>query len=66
MIKNLSKEKQMPKNDIKNTYVMVRDSKGKKYLCPVNPTRPPATGDPDEIDDCVEAEVVGRYAGNIN
>jgi hypothetical protein len=59
-------EKQMPKNDIKNTYVLVKDSNDKKYLCPVNSARSPAASGPDETDDCVEAEVVGRYAGNFN
>ena len=56
----------MSKNDDKKAYLFVKDSNGKKYLCPINPTRHPATSDPDEIDDCVEEEVVGRYAGNIN
>ena len=56
----------MSKNIIKYTYVLVNDSNDKKYLCPVNPGRNPAKSDPDEVDDCVEAEVVGRYAGNLN
>ena len=56
----------MPKNDIKNTYFLVKDSNDKKYLCPVNSARSPAASRPDETDDCVEAEVVGRYAGNFN
>jgi hypothetical protein len=63
---NIGEEKQMPKNDIKDTYVLVKDSNDRKYLCPVNPARNPATSDSDEIDECVEAEVVGRYAGNLN
>jgi hypothetical protein len=56
----------MSKNDIKHAYVLVKDSNDKKYLCPVNRDRKPAKSDPDEIDDCVEAEVVGRYAGKLN
>ena len=56
----------MSRNDIKAAYVLVKDSNGKKYLYPVNPDRNPATSDPDKVDDCVEAEVVGRYAGNLN
>lgn len=56
----------MTKNDNEKSYVLVKDSSGKKYLCPVAAGRNPATGKPDEVDDCVEAEVVGRYAGNLN
>jgi len=63
---NLSEEKHMPKNDAKESYVLAKDSNGKTYLCPINPTRHSATVDLDEIDDCVEEEAVGRYAGNIN
>ncbi len=33
----------MPKNDIKNTYFLVKDSKDKKYLCPVNSARSPGS-----------------------
>jgi hypothetical protein len=62
----LSEEKHMTKNDAKKSYVLVKDSNGKTYLCPINPTWHSASVDLDEIDDCVEEEVVGRYAGNIN
>ena len=56
----------MPKNNIKHTYVLVKDSDDNEYLCPVTAGRNPAASKTDEVDDCVEAEVVGRYAGNLN
>ena len=56
----------MSKNDTEKAYVLVKDSNDNEYLCPITAGRKPATGKPDEVDDCVEAEVVGRYAGNLN
>jgi len=56
----------MPKTNNKDTNVLVKDSNDNKYLCPATADRNPATSKSDEVDDCVEAEVVGRYAGNLN
>lgn len=56
----------MSKTDTENTFVLVKDPKGSKYLCPVNIYMKHLTVDPDEIDECVEEEVAGRYAGKLN
>lgn len=56
----------MSKTEAENTFVLVKDSKGNKYLYPINADLNPLTGHPDAIDDCIEEEVVGRYAGNLN
>ena len=52
-------------NNDNNTYVLVRDSNGEKFLCPLNTNQDPLSINPDEMVDCVEEDVVGRYAGNI-
>ena len=49
-----------------NKFVLVKDSKGERFLCPINVGQEPSSIRPDEIDDCVEEDVAGRYAGNIN
>lgn len=56
----------MSKPDAENTFVLVKDSKGNNYLCPINANRDPLAGHPDEFDDCIEEGVAGRYAGNLN
>ena len=55
----------MSKNDAEHNFIMVKDSEGNRYLCPVNATPDHSTGHLDEMDDCIEEEVVGRYAGNF-
>ena len=56
----------MSKNITEQSYVLVKDSNKNEYLCPVTAGRRPAASKPDENDDCVEAEVAGRYAGNLS
>lgn len=52
-------------NNDNNTYVLVRDSNGENFLCPLNTNQSPLSINTDEMADCVEEDVVGRYAGNI-
>ena len=49
-----------------DTFVLVKSSKGENYLCPLNAVRNNSSISVDEIDNCVEEDVIGRYAGNIN
>ena len=58
------KEAEMAKNT-DNTFVLIRNSKGGKLLCPVDAHRNLSAKSIDANDDCVEEDVVGRYAGNI-
>ena len=54
----------MSKND-SNTFVLVKDSKGEKFLCPIDAIQNSLFIDIEAIDDCIEEDVIGRYAGNI-
>jgi len=54
----------MSKDDEKR-FVLVKDSKGEKFLCPIDAGQDPSSIRIDEEDDCVEDEVIGRYAGNL-
>jgi hypothetical protein len=49
-----------------DTFILVKDSDGERYLCPIDAVRSDSTTGIDDIDDCVEEDVVGRYAGNIH
>jgi hypothetical protein len=63
--KILREDEQMAKKD-NNTFIIVKDSEGEKFFCPIN-TNPDHLSDPIEVnDDCIEEDVAGRYAGNIN
>jgi len=55
----------MSKDD-NQKYVMVKDEKGQKFFCEINAAEEPSSIRIDESDDCVEEDVIGRYAGNIN
>jgi hypothetical protein len=47
-----------------NAYVLVKDTDGERFLCPINTTRKFAYS-VEDLEDCIEEDVIGRYAGNI-
>ncbi len=47
------------------TFVLVKDKDGEKFLCPIKSRRSVSSKTIDLNDDCIEEDVVGRYAGNI-
>ena len=53
----------MSQND-SNAYVLVKDADGEKYLCPLKAMKA-ASVTVEDVDDCIEEDVIGRYAGNI-
>ncbi len=48
------------------TFVLVRDKDGERFLCPINSGRSVSSKTIELNDDCIEADVIGRYAGNIS
>ena len=48
-----------------NTYFKLKDKNGSDYLCPLGTVKNRDGVTEQELDDCVESGVVGRYAGNI-
>ena len=46
-------------------YVKVKDMAGNDFVCPLNELRDPKQLSEDELDNCVESVVVGRYAGQL-
>ena len=53
----------MSKSD-NNAYVLVKDADGEKYLCPLKAMQAPSAS-VEDVEDCIEEDVIGRYAGNI-
>ena len=51
--------------DDKKPFVLVKNSKGDKFFCPFDDVQNASPDRVDENEDCIEEDVVGRYAGNI-
>jgi hypothetical protein len=56
----MNKEK---KDDV---FVKVKDMAGNEFICPLNKLRNVKTVSDEELEDCFEGDVVGRYAGQLN
>jgi len=49
----------------KNVYVRVKDGAGNLFLCPIDALKDPKQASEEELENCVDDAVVGRYAGEI-
>jgi hypothetical protein len=48
------------------TYFVVKDKDGAEYLCPLNSVSDRNAIDNDDMNNCVERDIVERYSGTIN
>jgi hypothetical protein len=55
----------MAEQDQKQVYVRVKDGAGNQFLCPIDALKDIKKATDDEIENCVDDAVVGRYAGEI-
>lgn len=55
----------MAEQDKKQVYVRVKDGAGNQFLCPMDALKDIKKATDDEIENCVDDAVVGRYAGEI-
>jgi len=49
----------------KNVYVKVKDEAGNFFVCPIDALKNYAEATEEELENCVDDGVVGRYAGTI-
>ncbi len=49
-----------------NAYVKVKDMAGNEFVCPLKELRDARKITDDELENCFEGDVVGRYAGMLN
>ena len=49
-----------------NIYVKVKDLAGNEFVCPLNDLRNVKKVSEEELENCFEGDVVGRYAGQLN
>ena len=55
----------MAEQDKKPVYVRVKDGAGNQFLCLIDGLKDIQKATDDEIENCVDDAVVGRYAGEI-
>lgn len=58
-------ESKMESKDKKYKYLKVKDKAGNEFLCPLGALKSVSTATEEELADCVEEAVVGRYSGDI-
>ena len=46
-------------------YLKVKDKAGNEFLCPLDALKSVSDATEEELNECVEEAVVGRYSGNI-
>lgn len=56
----------MTDKDKKDTYVRVKDAAGNEFICSIDALKDIKTASDEELTNCVDDGVVGRYAGNID
>jgi hypothetical protein len=47
-------------------FVKVKDSSGNEWLCPLDAMKKVSEANPEELEDCVELDVVTHTAGDID
>jgi len=58
-------ERKMESKDKKYKYLKVKDKAGNEFLCPIDALKSVSKATEEELADCVEGDVVGRYSGDI-
>jgi hypothetical protein len=56
----------MTKKHEDDVFVKVKDMAGNEFVCPLNELRDAKNVDAEELENCFEGDVVGRYAGQLN
>jgi hypothetical protein len=55
----------MTDQDKKEVYVRVKDGAGNQFLCPIDALKDIKKATDEDLENCVDDAVVGRYAGEI-
>jgi len=55
----------MKVNDKKYKYLKIKDKAGNEFLCPLDALKSVRDATEEELSECVEEAVVGRYSGDI-
>jgi len=55
----------MTPQDESDVFVKVKDEAGNEFVCPVGELRNAKDVSDDELEDCFDGDVMGRYASNL-
>jgi hypothetical protein len=55
----------MTEKEKKDVWVKVKDNAGNEFICPIDALKDRNSVTDEELENCVEDAVAGRYAGNI-
>jgi hypothetical protein len=61
-----SKEGKMSEKEKQDVWVRVKDNAGNEFICPLNALKERKSATDEELENCVDDAVVGRYAGHID
>jgi hypothetical protein len=50
----------------KEIFVRVKDASGNEFICPIDALKDRASATDEELENCVDDAVVGRYAANLD
>ena len=50
----------------KDLYVRVKDKAGNEFICPIDALKEVKKATSEELEQCVDNAMVGRYSGNID
>jgi hypothetical protein len=56
----------VPEKRKKDLWVRVKDTAGNEFICPLDALKDPKSATDEEMENCVDDAVTGRYAGNID
>jgi len=56
----------MEEKEKKDVWVRVKDDAGNEFICPLNALKDRRSATNEELDNCFDDAVTGRYAGNID
>ena len=56
----------MAEQSKQDKWVRVKDDAGNEFICPLNALKDRKLATDEELENCVDDAVAGRYAGNID
>jgi hypothetical protein len=56
----------MSDKEKKDVWVRVKDNAGNEFICPLDALKERKSATDEELENCVDDAVVGRYSGNID
>ncbi len=56
----------MAEKDKKDLWVKVKDDAGNEFICPIDALKDRKNATDEELENCVDDGVAGRYAGNLS